>query len=129
MNEKASPKNGQKKSVVRRILTTNDIFYKNIDTQHSNLDRGLTRGRKLLTAFLQRGKVSKFNKFIITEYDEINGLVELRYGEQAGGHFLDISLYVRSALENGGFGNPDILRKMIKDIEKKGGQNDELEVN
>ena len=122
MNEKSRSKNAQKSSIVCRVKKKHEIFYKNLDPKKNDINRGMETGEHILTKFLDKQNGTKFNKFILKELDEINDLMEIKYGEDViGDFFFPISEYYRSALENGGIPKLCILENFVKAREKQGG--------
>ena len=119
MKEKSRSKNNGKTSVVRRVKKKNDLFYKNLDPSKSDLNRGLERGEKILSSLLSKSNGNKFTNFILKEFEESIGLIEIKYGPDVASQFFPIVEYTRSVLENGGNGNIKILKNFVRAIEKE----------
>jgi|SRR6056297_371824 len=121
MNKKNGSKNNGKTSVVRRVKKQNDLFYKNLDPNAQDLNRGLERGQKILNGFLSKSNGTKFTKYILHEFEETVDLIGIKYGPDVASQFFPIVEYTRSVLENGGKGNIQILKHFVKAMEKESG--------
>lgn len=120
MNKKNGLKKQQKTSTVCRVKTKHEIFYKNLDPNKKDLNRGMKRGEEILTKFLGKSNGDKFTKFVLQELDELNELIQVKYGSEVFDFFFPISEYYRSALSNGGKPKLEILENFVNARKKEG---------
>lgn len=116
MNEKRPPKTTKKPSMVHRIKTKHENFYKN-QIGKGNLEYGLNKGMKILKTIV--GDQNAFNQIVMKKYDELMDIMALKYGHEFIDEcYFNLGTFLNSALNNGGKGEIRELKLLIKYLEE-----------